>query len=96
MKKETIIIIVGIIALALLYYYTSKKATPIVTNQSGLIPSATTAINKLGNAISVTSNDITSVFGALTGLLSKKDKSVSTTDVQSGFAYMGDNPILYS
>jgi hypothetical protein len=103
MKKETIIIIVGIIALALLYYFTSKKSVTVATNQTGLIPSATSAINKLGSAVSVTSTDISSVIGALTGLLGKKASESSSTDVAggdvsstSGLAYMGDDQLLYS
>jgi hypothetical protein len=74
MKREVVILIIGIIALALLYYFLTKKSTPTtVVNNQGLIPSATTAINKLGNAINVTSQDIKSVSDALIALFGKKD-----------------------
>lgn len=81
MKKETVIIIIGIIALAILWYYVSKKPTVTPVN-TGIIPQATSAVNKLGTSIAITATDIKAVVDVLGGLLGQK--SSSNTGIAGG------------
>jgi uncharacterized protein YpmB len=93
MKKEVLIIIFGVIFLAVLYYFLSKKPTVTPVN-TGIIPQATTAINKLGTSISVTSTDIKAVADALTSLLGLK-KAASNTGIAGGTdTTIYDNTVL--
>lgn len=85
MKKEVVILIIGVIALAVLYYFLTKKSTTVTpTTSTGLVPTATSAISKLGTAVTTTSADIKAVYDALTGLLAKKTTQPTVAGDSSG------------
>ena len=86
MKKEGVVIIIGIILLVALYYFLNQKSTQSSTSTglTGAINTFSNSVKNLGSSINVTSANISSVTGLLGGLLSTKssqpDPIVTTTE----------------